>query len=183
MAVMSTDERKELGRGKNVVLEFFERKLHVPKIYLDAAWDGDQIDVLAIDRSGVGDVHAVLLFPRPYTTDGRLDLESQESRIDHLITRLKSVTAHFKYIAAVETQRQADWRAIFRISNSQTERIFAPDFVGRIGLLHIDAPEDGEPRTEVVLRPERFRAKVSALADDFVMQHTPDWEIRDSPVA
>src|SRR5277367_627943 len=55
--------RQELGRAKNALQDFLIRKLVVPKVYLDAEWSGTQVDVLAIDRAGVGDVHAVRMFP------------------------------------------------------------------------------------------------------------------------
>jgi len=60
---MTTNEQRQLGRAKNTILAFFERRLSVPKIYIDADWNNHPIDVLAIDRDGVGDVHAVLILP------------------------------------------------------------------------------------------------------------------------
>jgi hypothetical protein len=177
---MTISEQKEIGRGKNVVLSFFERRLHVPKIYMDVVWDGNAVDVLAIDRSGVGDVHAALLFARPILADGGHDVDAEATLVKTLTAKLKEIPANFKYIAAIEAQAGPRWLPIFH--GSLAEDMFAPDFVGRVGLLHIVVPEDGEPLTELRLRPERFRAKISNLADDFVMQHTPDWEIRDSPL-
>jgi len=59
---MTASEGIQMGRAKNAVLEFLENRLIVPKIYLDADWGGQNVEVLAIERDGVGDVHAVLLF-------------------------------------------------------------------------------------------------------------------------
>jgi len=28
------------------------------------------------------------------------------------------------------------------------------------------------------LKPERFRAKIAKLADDYIQQHEPDWQVR-----
>ena len=64
---MAMNEERQLGRAKNAVLSFLERGLSVPKIYIDTTWAGRHVDVLAIGRDGVGDVHAVLLFPNTYT--------------------------------------------------------------------------------------------------------------------
>jgi hypothetical protein len=49
------------GRGKNAVAQLFSKKLIVPKIYFDARWPNrmTHVDVLAVDRSGAGDVHVV----------------------------------------------------------------------------------------------------------------------------
>src|ERR1035441_8325075 len=101
---MTTNEQRQLGRAKNAILAFLERRISVPKIYIDADWDGQHIDVLAIDRDGVGDVHAVLVFARPYSNDGHLDIQQQDARVGALIDRLSSIPANYKYIAAVDTE-------------------------------------------------------------------------------
>jgi len=61
---MIANEQQQIGRAKNAIMFFLERNLIVPKIYVDADWGGHHVDILAIDRDGVGDVHAVLLFTR-----------------------------------------------------------------------------------------------------------------------
>jgi hypothetical protein len=167
-----------LGRAKNMVLTFLESKLPVPKIYIDADWDGEKIDVLAIDRDGVGDVHAVLLFQRPYLSDGRLDLVTQHAVLEALIARFSDIRANYKYIAAAEVLNNTDWKAIFRVPNSLTERLFSPDGIGRVGILHVDASEEADPPVFYVLPAERFRAKVGKLADEYIEHHTADWELR-----
>ena len=59
---------RQLGRAKNAVLGFLEKNLYVPKIFLDATWDGHKVDLLGIDRDGAGDVYAVLFVPSPIST-------------------------------------------------------------------------------------------------------------------
>ena len=49
------------GRAKNAVQDYLVHKLLYPKVYLDTDLDGWKLDVLAIDRVGVGDVHGVRL--------------------------------------------------------------------------------------------------------------------------
>jgi hypothetical protein len=176
---MTSDQ--QIGRAKNATLAFLERRISVPKIYIDALWDGQHIDVLAIDRDGVGDVHAVLLFVRTYVSDDQLDLEGperseEEKTIRVLIERFKSIPANYKYIGAVDTK---DHRIIPRFQINIDESLFSPDFIGRIGLLHIIAtPKVEEPIVDFRLKPERFRAKIAKLADEYVQQHEADWEIR-----
>ncbi len=172
---MTTNEQLQLGRAKNAALAFLERKISVPKIYIDALWDGQKIDVLAIDRDGVGDVHAVLLFSRKYTSDGRLDLAEQQNTVDALVERFSSIPANYKYIAAVDIE---DGHFIALFQTAITEKLFSPDGIGRIGLLHINAAVEEEPEIQLKLRPERFRAKIAKLADEYVERHTADWEIR-----
>ncbi len=172
---MTTSEQLQFGRAKNATLAFLERRISVPKIYIDAVWDGHPIDVLAIDRDGVGDVHAVLLFARRYTSDGRLDLPEQESTVGRLIDLFTSIPANYKYIAAVDVEN-SHFMAKFTINS--VDRLFSPDGIGRIGLLHINAATEEEPEMELRLRPERFRARIAKLADEYIEQHTADWEIR-----
>ena len=101
---MITNEERQLGRAKNAVLTFLENRLIVPKIYLDADWDGHQVDVLAIERDGVGDVHAVLLLPRKNLSDGSLDLAHEWSTEKKLLDRFSNIPAQFRYLGIVNTE-------------------------------------------------------------------------------
>jgi hypothetical protein len=172
---MTTNEEKQLGRAKNAVLTFMENRLIVPKIYLNAEWGGHQVDVLAIERDGVGDVHAVILFARKYSADGCLDLESQQETANDLIERFSSIPANYKYIAGVDIENN---HFVARFGIGIDERLFSPDFIGRIGLLHVDTSTEDDPKIHYVLGAERFRAKIAKLADEYVHQHEADWEIR-----
>jgi len=173
---MIANEQQQIGRAKNAIMFFLERNLIVPKIYVDADWGGHHVDILAIDRDGVGDVHAVLLFTRKYV-DGHLDVESQQRTANDLMERFSSIPANYKYIAGVDVENN-HFVAMFKVGID--ERLFSPDFIGRIGLLHVDASTDDDPRIHYVVgaKPERFRAKIAKLADEYVQQHEADWEIR-----
>ena len=173
---MIMSEQANLGRAKNALLPFFEHRLYIPKMYIDATWNGAHVDLLAIDRDGSGDVHVVLMFPRKYFSDGRLDIEAQEQTASALMIKLASMPANYKYIAGVDVENN-HFIAMFLLN--QMEGLFSPDGMGRISLLHIDASsEEDEPKIDVRLRPERFRAKIAQLADSYVQQHSADWEIR-----
>jgi len=181
---MTTSEEKQLGRAKNAVLTFLENRLIVPKIYLDADWGGQKVDVLAIERDGVGDVYAVLLFARKYFSDGRLDLDHQNQEVSRLLDQFSAIAANYKYIAAVDpdyikTSDGGEWIAKFPLPNWLLDKLFSPDYIGRVGLLHVS---EREPQIFSVLQsreqPERFRAKIAKLADEYVQQHEADWEIR-----
>lgn len=174
---MTTNEQRQLGRAKNALLAYFERRISVPKIYIDADWDGHPIDVLAIDRDGVGDVHAVLLFTRTYFNDGQLNLVDEAEAIDGLIDRFQGIQAQFKYVAVVEPDISHSV-APFGLSQILIDKSFSPTGIGRIGFILIDSPLEGEPRVNVQIKPERFRAKIAKLADDYIQQHEPDWQVR-----
>ena len=174
---METEELQRLGRAKNAVLAYFEQHLSIPKIYIDATWDGHPIDLLAINRDGVGDVYIVKLLPVDITGDALSALLVLGVGIQPLIEGLNEISAQYKYIALVNMSHETgNWlpvlpEAIIRAS-------FAEDGVGRVGFIAIDFPPNGELLTQTILKPERFRAKVAKLADEYVQQHEADWEIR-----
>jgi hypothetical protein len=177
------DEEQQFGRAKNAILSFFEQRLSIPKIYIDAEWDGREIDVLAINRDGVGDVYAVRLFARRYMPDGRLDNVRFEENLVQLLSEFPSIPANYKFIAAFDPEydEPADksrFVPIFRIPDHLAERLFSPDGIGRIGLLQVCEENEEKLITKEILRPERFRAKIAKLADEYVQQHEADWEIR-----
>jgi hypothetical protein len=174
---MAINEEQQLGRAKNAILSFFEGRLSIPKIYLDAEWDGRRVDVLAINRDGVGDVHAVLLFLRNYFDDGQLDIVSQANAISSFLDQFSSIPAQYKYVAAVDADLHKRG-AEFRVSSPLMERSFSPDGIGRVGFLTVEVPFGEEPKVRTEFSPERFRAKIAKLADEYVEQHTADWEIR-----
>jgi hypothetical protein len=174
---MTTSEEIQMGRAKNAVLSFLEDRLIVPKIYLDADWDGRKVDVLAIERDGVGDVHAVLLFANRYKHDGELDDGHQWEMENKLLNEFANVPAQYKYIGVVDGQSDRK-RVSFLLVTTINDKTFAPDGLGRTGFLQIDVTTDGESQVKVEIKPERFRAKIAKLADEYVQQHEADWEIR-----
>ncbi|SEG69733.1 hypothetical protein SAMN05421819_4375 [Bryocella elongata] len=173
---MATNEQISLGRAKNAVLSYFERRMSVPKIYLDAGWADGHVDVLAIDRDGVGDVHAALLFLERRFPDGLLDIAHDGRVVQSLMEKFTTVPAHFKYIVAVDPNPVGAGR--FDLADRHVDTSFAPDGIGRVGFLAIEIFEDGEVATRLVIKPERFRAKVAPQVDSYIQNHAADWEIR-----
>jgi len=172
---MKIDETQQLGRAKNAVLAHFEQHLSIPKIYIDAEWDGHPVDVLAINRDGVGEVHVVLLFSYRYLESGNPDEFHEFDTEKKLLRDLTLIPAQFKYIGIVDGRGK---RSGFNVSDNVRDKMFAPDGLGRVGFLHIDLPQNAEPEVLTIIKPERFRAKIAKLADEFVQQHEADWEIR-----
>jgi hypothetical protein len=176
MEVMTMNEQIQIGRAKNAVLDYFERTLSIPKIYLDADWNGSHLDVLAINRDGAGDVHAAALFLLVHRENGDLDLEESSKRFGELMERLHTLSAHFKWIAAVGDRRSG--AISFDEYNKRSDEMYASDGLGRIGFLQVAFDEHQEPTAQVAIKAERFRAKVSDLADSYIEAHSADWEIR-----
>ena len=167
---MQQSSEKELGRAKNAILELFEKRLYVPKIYLDAHWADQKADVLAIDRDGIGDVHLVLLAQVSQYADNPAALPSL---VEPVLVRLESLPAQYKYVGLVS--RRAP---IAGLSDEVVERSLAADGLGLVGFISVEIGYGEQPQTSLLLKPERFRARVADMADAYVQQHVPDWELR-----
>ncbi len=87
-----------LGRAKNAVQDYLIHKLLFPKVYLDAEFNGKKVDVLAIDREGTGDVHAVYIVYQGTDVDNALETVVANSIAPPPPAR---ILPHFLYAAVV----------------------------------------------------------------------------------
>jgi hypothetical protein len=166
---MALSQKQDFGRAKNALQDYFIRKLLIPKIYLDAEWNGKIVDVLAIDRAGVGDVHAAYIVYLGSDVENALETVLAQPR-DHYMP-------HFLYSAVVN--RGTDSPRLV-LPEQALQKSVAEDGVGRVGILYVDLNQEKEP-VQVVLKAERFRSskEIVALTDKFVAEHTPNWQIPD----
>ncbi|HWG20671.1 MAG TPA: hypothetical protein VG225_09075 [Terracidiphilus sp.] len=168
--------QQNLGRAKNALQAFLIQKLYIPKVYLDADWNGVRVDVLAIDRDGTGDVHAVRIVPPQgrFIEDG--GMVKIGKKVFDSVKELKSLPSHYQYVAVVSDD--PDTRR-FSPADLILQESFAEDGVGRVGILYVDFTI--EPPVEVKLKAERFRSskEIIELADRYVADHTANWEVRE----
>jgi hypothetical protein len=156
------------GRGKNAVAQLFSQKLIVPKIFFDARWPGRtmHVDVLAVDRSGAGDVHAV-------------EIKVSKHQLATTLRDLIRIPAQFKYLAYFDLTDEK--KALFNPDSEPEDRLYAPDGLGRIGTicLYQEGPADAL-FAEVVVEPERFRVppSLNEEIDRYLDKHTPDIAVR-----
>jgi len=153
------------GRLKNAVAELLEKRLIVPKIFIEPKWPNPhrRVDILAIDRAGAGDIHCVEIKPT---------LNSAYSILPMLMT----LPAHFKYVAVWEEP------GIPSVSQRVDEiRLYAPDGLGRVGVMAASEGPDKRIHVNIVLTPERFKIspKYYQSVDRFLRSHVPDLEIRE----
>jgi len=165
------------GRAQNAVQSFLVQKLLIPKVYLDVNWAGWDLDVLAIDRAGVGDVHGVLFVERTnqsFGVKGGQGVRGLEEILVECIEELRLLPSQFRYIAIYDA---ATIEALYAPSANIVQRALAFDGVGRTGILSVDLSEDG-PTVRILLKPERFRSskEIVELADRYVAEHTANWE-------
>jgi len=166
------------GRAKNALQDHFIHKLLYPKVYFDAAWDGAKLDVLAIDRGGMGDVHGVRLVRwEPGLGDDHGYSAHLEKSVGAQVGEYVGFRGHFRYIAVVCVEpKKQQWIP----SPALKDRCLAADGVGRLGLLYVDLTEE-DAEVKVLLKAERFRSskEIVALADRFVAEHEANWEFRE----
>jgi hypothetical protein len=174
-----TEIRQDLGRAKNAIQDYLIRKLVVPKVYLDANWNGTQVDVLAIDRAGLGDVHAVRMIPLDPGTSLNAVFILFASKLRAPVLEIRSLPSHYRYIAIVSDDPNT---RKFNPHEDIVWQSLADDGVGRVGILYVDLRED-DPKLQVrvILKAERFRSskEIVELADRYVAEHTANWEIRE----
>ena len=181
-----TQAQQEIGRAMNALQNYLIRKLLLPKIYLDVIWNGAPVQVLAIDRAGSGDVHAVRMVhmsPGIGTNMASaalgifLPATVEEMKLLAAVEEIKSRPTHYHYVAI--TSDDPDMRKRI-LSDEIVSKALAEDGVGRVGILLVDM-SDVEPSVRVLLKAERFRSskEIVELADRFDETNTANWELRE----
>jgi hypothetical protein len=148
-------DRIEL-RGRDAVAQCLIRRLTVPRIYFEARWPlaDSAVDVLAIDRDGVGDAHVVEI--KRTAADALRDAA-------RLIAR---ITAPFRWIAFVRgTEDEESARAILN-----EEGLIDPRRPGRVGVIEI-VEMGADLGANVQSRAERFSDAVYDVATAFSGSH------------
>jgi len=153
------NEQQLHSRVKNAVAQYLFRALIVPKIFFDARWPSrkSEVDVVGVDRAGAGEIHIV-------------EVKVGSRGWDDALRSLMGIPAHFKYLALFSN-------GSYRPSDSL---LYAPDGMGRIGLIQVR--EDGLDNlsVEFLVRPERFRLDSSYFRqiDRFTATRPADIEVR-----
>ena len=172
-----------VGRSANAVAELLMHKLIVPKIFFEpktlASFQKATTyshlflspdsykapDVLAIDRAGSGDVHAVHIFPSQIK-----GFRNLKNLAEFIQLFLETFPAHFKYVAV--GSNISDF-----VSNQQ---LFAEDGFGRVGVIEIKENPTDPPEARIVIQAERFRVEPRWIEkfDNFQKKTPADIEIR-----
>jgi hypothetical protein len=166
--------RQREGRAINAVAELLRRTLSVHNIYLEPPSAMIAADVLAVDRAGAGDLHAVeiKLFEKKPIIGPRarlLEIISSGYR------RLMSMPAHFRYFALPTSYLDILHGDLSRLG------LYAQDGIGRLGVIAITEKGADSPTAELVFAPERFRVdpfKLKAIESKLLSKSRPDIEVR-----
>ncbi len=191
-AALGLTPRQREGRAINAVAELLRQTLSVPNIYLEPPHSLISADVLAVDRGGAGDLHAVEIKLGP-------DLNPSEGKKNKLLTpkelneiygswfpkysekmkrihqQLMSMPTHYRYLAIpVES---------FDLAFSELGRLglFPEDGIGRLGIILISDKGPGSPTAAMSVVAERFRVdpvKLKAIETRLLAKSRPDIEVR-----
>jgi hypothetical protein len=152
-------EEQQHSRVKNAVAHFLFGALIVPKIFFDAHWPSRKtgVDVLAVDRAGAGEIHIA-------------EVRVGSADLADAVQCIAGIPAHFKYLALFGN-------GSFYPSEKS---LYAPDGMGRIGVIQVLENRADELRAEFIVRPERFRLDSSYFKqiDKFTSARPADMEIR-----
>jgi len=156
-SVLSEDQQH--SRVKNAVARFLFGALIVPKIFFDARWPPRKsgVDVLAVDRAGAGEIHIA-------------EVKVGSADLAGAVRRLAAIPAHFKYLALFGNGSYYP----------SDKSLYAPDGMGRVGVIQVRENRADELRAEFIIRPERFGLDSSYFKqiDKFTSARPADIEIR-----
>jgi hypothetical protein len=183
--------RQREGRAINAVAELLRRTLSVPNIYIEPPSSVIAADILAVDRGGAGDLHAVEIKLDP----GEIGLEAvaqrrvpgtkglfaaaQRQKVWHERVRaiqrqLMALPAHFRYLVVPEE----GFNNLSAVLNDIG--LFSEDGIGRLGVITITENGNKTPQPAIAVRPERFRVdgakvrrvemKLLAIAPDIAVR-------------
>lgn len=150
-------------RAKNPVAECLIRRLIVPRIYFDANWPGlpeRDVDLLAIDRDGVGDAHIVMI--RRRAADALTE-----------VSLLLQAQAPFRWVAF---EQNAEDEAS-RLALVSQEILYPPaNIPGRVGVIEMVNMAGGDHGANVRISAERFAQPMYEVATEFSGSHRANIE-------
>ncbi len=184
--------RQREGRAINAVAELLRRKLSVPNIYLEPPPSLISADVLAVDRGGAGDLHAVeIKLARdlsPSEGQWRKPSNSKElqanldswfpkysEKLQKIHHQLMSMQAHYRYLAIPAESFDLAFGELTHFG------LFPVDGIGRLGVITIEERGEESPTAEMAVVPERFRVdpvRLKAIETKLLAKSRPDIEVR-----
>lgn len=173
--------RQQKGRAVNAVAELLRKRLSVPNIYIEPPSSVIAADVLAVDRAGSGDLHAVEIrieieFVRPPAPRANAPRGGWilPERMKEIHARIMSLPAHYRYLAIPQGIRDV-------LVEELGDLLYSPDGIGRIGIITVTDQGKEPPVAELSIAPERFRvdpAKLRSIETKLLAKVRPDIEVR-----
>lgn len=184
--------RQREGRAVNAVAELLRRTLSVPNIYIDPPSSVIAADVLAVDRGGGGDLHAVeiKLEKDLNPSEGRVGRPSTPKEINHAYStwyprfsrkvqgihrQLMATPVHFRYLAIPKESLELTLGELGNLG------LFSEDGIGRLGVITIKEEREEPLIAEIAIAPERFRVdptRLRTIETRLLAKSRPDIEVR-----
>jgi hypothetical protein len=183
--------RQREGRAINAVVELLRRRLSVPNIYIEPPSSAGRADVLAVDRGGAGDLHAVEvklasdLYPeglrgRPSNPKELHQAygvwhEKYVKKLAAIYRHAMEMPAHYRYLAIPEESFN------LALGKFGPLGLFPEDGIGRLGVITIREKGNEAPVAEIKVDAERFRvdaARLRAIELRILAKTRPDIEVR-----
>lgn len=165
--------RQQKGRAVNAVAELLERRLAVPKIYLEPNPHYIAADVFAVDRAGAGDLHAAVIKlerdfkkqsagkpadPKALNQPNKQWLSHFAQNVREIHRHLMSLPAHYRYLAIPQSSLEM-------VIGELGPILYSPDGIGRIGIITIIDRGADPPVAELSsITAERFRVDATKLS-------------------
>jgi len=175
--------RQQKGRAVNAIAKTLQNKLLVPNIYLQPRSPLIAADVLAVDRAGAGDLHAVDIelavgedFNRPDNLNemNRAWMQHVRRAMKEIRDRVMSLPAHYRYLALPHD-------SLSLLVGEIATHLYSLDGIGKIGIIAITDRGEEPPTAEISIAPERFRidpAKLHNIEKRLLERLRPDIEVR-----
>jgi hypothetical protein len=184
--------RQREGRAINAVAELLRRALSVPNIYLEPPPSLILADILAVDRGGAGDLHAVeIKLQRDLSPfEGQHKKQPNPRQLNELYAsfypkyrrklqgihrQLMLMPAHYRYLAVPDESFD------LAIGELMHFGLFPEDGIGRLGVITIKENGEESPIAKMAVVPERFRvdpAKLKTIETRLFAKSRPDIEVR-----
>lgn len=157
---MTAKEAQLEERAKAAVSALLVRHLILPKVFFEARWPSRSrtVDLLAIDRAGFGDVHAV-------------EIKAGMRAAKEALPELMRVPANYLWIAIVTETSE-------RLYTISPELLQAENGLGRVGIIRVQHTPDDHLETRIEAPAERFAGSYYDMADKFKTTSKPDIEFR-----
>ncbi len=149
-------------RARDAVSRCLIRSLAVPYVYFDARWPdkrGHQVDVLAIDRAGVGDVHVV-------------EIKHAAQAAFDAVESLMKIPAQFRWIAFYRESTSSQAIAIAMNANI----LYPSNGMGRVGVIEVLRSGEHDLGANISIRAERFAGSLKEKVQKFTKAHHADVE-------
>jgi len=168
-------QKRAHGRMANAMADLLRKQLYVPNVYLNPKIDGvPPIDVLAADRGGSGDLHAIeikifVVFPT-------------RAQLRTLLKPIKALPFHYKYLAIPSFSPDLDDSGRF----ADYSELFDESGIGRVGIISfshgilMNSAAIDSKLTVLTVQPERFLVRGGKLkaVEKFLSKAKPDMEVR-----